>query len=33
MARLHCAGVSGLGRIEFLTSPLSFRLLERVLGL
>jgi pimeloyl-ACP methyl ester carboxylesterase len=33
MPRLRCAGVSGLGHVEFLTSPLAFRLVERVLGL
>jgi triacylglycerol esterase/lipase EstA (alpha/beta hydrolase family) len=33
MPRLRCAGVSGLGHVEFLTSPLSFRLVEQALGL
>jgi hypothetical protein len=28
MPRLFCAGVSGLGHVEFLTSPLSFRLVQ-----
>jgi pimeloyl-ACP methyl ester carboxylesterase len=32
MPRLRCAGVSGLGHLEFLTSPLSFRLVESVLA-
>jgi pimeloyl-ACP methyl ester carboxylesterase len=32
MPRLRCTGVSGLGHVEFLTSPLSFRLVEAVLG-
>ncbi len=32
MPRLRCAGVSGLGHVEFLTSPLAFRLVESVLG-
>jgi len=32
MPRLRCAGVSGLGHVEFLTSPLSFRLVQAVLG-
>jgi hypothetical protein len=31
MPRLRCAGVSGLGHVEFLTSPLAFRLVETVL--
>jgi len=32
MPRLRCAGVSGLGHVDFLTSPLSFRLVQAVLG-
>ena len=32
MPRLRHAGVSGLGHVDFLTSPLSFRLVESVLG-
>jgi triacylglycerol lipase len=30
--RLRCAAVSGLGHIEFLTSPLAFRLVQGMLG-
>jgi triacylglycerol esterase/lipase EstA (alpha/beta hydrolase family) len=30
--RLRCAAVSGLGHVEFLTSPLSFRLVQSVLS-
>ncbi len=30
--RLRCAGISGLGHVEFLTSPLSFRLVQSALG-
>ena len=33
MPRLRCAGVSGLGHVDFLTSPLSFRLVQNALGL
>jgi hypothetical protein len=32
MPRLRCAGVSGLGHVEFLTSPRAFRLVQAVLG-
>ena len=32
MPRLRCAGVSGLGHVELLTSPLAFRLVQAVLG-
>jgi pimeloyl-ACP methyl ester carboxylesterase len=32
MPRLRCAGVSGLGHVEFLTSPLAFRLVQTVLA-
>ena len=32
MPRLRCAGVSGLGHVELLTSPLAFRLVQTVLG-
>jgi pimeloyl-ACP methyl ester carboxylesterase len=32
MPRLRCAAVSGLGHVEFLTSPLAFRLVQAVLG-
>jgi pimeloyl-ACP methyl ester carboxylesterase len=32
MPRLRCAGISGLGHVEFLTSPLAFRLVQTVLG-
>jgi triacylglycerol lipase len=31
--RLRCAAVSGLGHVEFLTSPLAFRLVQGMLGL
>jgi pimeloyl-ACP methyl ester carboxylesterase len=33
MPRLRCAAVSGLGHVDFLTSPLSFRLVETALAL
>jgi pimeloyl-ACP methyl ester carboxylesterase len=32
MPRLRCAGLSGLGHVEFLTSPLAFRIVQTVLG-
>jgi hypothetical protein len=32
MPRLRCAGVSGLGHVEFLTSPHSFRLVQAMLA-
>jgi pimeloyl-ACP methyl ester carboxylesterase len=33
MPRLRCVGLPGLGHVEFLTSPLAFRFVERVLGI